>query len=80
MTLNGREFLADHFPLWHGPRVRCGKGVHADDLASPSKTQTRAKARDAASMEQAQARETSREERSPASSKRADGGQFLVEH
>jgi hypothetical protein len=50
MTTNGREFLADHLPLWHGPRARCGKGVHPDDLADPSKAQTEAETRDAAGV------------------------------
>jgi hypothetical protein len=77
MTLGGREFLTDHFPLLHGPRARRGKGVDADDLADPSKAQTRAAARDAAGLEEPQALETGCSEPSSASSKRANGGQVL---
>src|SRR5215213_2400585 len=77
MTPDGREFLTDHFPLWHGPRARLGKGVHADDLADPSKAQTRAKARDAAGLGEPQAPETGCSEPTPASSKRRDGGRAL---
>ena len=72
MTPNGREFLADHLPLWHGPRARRGKGIYADDLADPSETEARAEARDAAGMEEPEAPETGGNESSPASSKRAD--------
>jgi hypothetical protein len=79
MTTSGREFLSDHFSLWHGPRARRGKGIHANDLADPSKTQTRTEARDAAGMEEPQALETGCSEPRTASSKRADGGQSLEE-
>src|SRR3712207_4454930 len=74
MTPDGREFLTDHFPLWHGPRARCGKGVHADDLADPSETETWAEARDAAGMEAPQGSETGLHEPSPATSKCTDCG------
>ena len=69
MTPNGREFLADHFPLWHGSRAGCGKGVHADYLAEPSETEARTEPRDAAGMEEPEAPETSCNEPSPAFSK-----------
>lgn len=79
MTPNGREFLADHLPLWHGPRTRRGKGVHADDLADPSETEARAEARDAAGVEEPEAPEAGRNEGSSASSQTADGGRLLKE-
>src|SRR5687768_16702258 len=79
ITPDGREFLADHFPLWHGPRARCGKGVHADDLADPSKAQTRAEAKNAAGLAAPQASETRHNDRSSASSKRTNGGRALEE-
>jgi hypothetical protein len=77
MTPNGQELLADDFPLWHGTRAGCQKGVHADDLADLSEAQTRAQARDAVGMEEPQASEAGRNERSSASSQRADGGRSL---
>ena len=77
MTTHGREFLANHLPLWHGPRARRGKGVYADDLAHPSEAQAKAETKDAAGMEELQAPETSCNESSPASSKRADNRRSL---